>query len=128
MPLHFENVRKAIHAMFNDVVEQAFQHSLEFPHDSDRAQKIIENSNDSLKEIINCARKDNQKSKPDLKQKAFKRTVKKAEQTSLQLLSDIQLNRRRQIMTSQKLKNNGSRSNELKGDDFTVRNSSLNKT
>ena len=114
MPLHFENVRKAIHAMFNDVIEQAFKHSLEFPHDSDRAQKIIENANTSLKDIINCARKNRLKSQPHLKQKAFNQTIKKAEKTSLQLLLDIQLMRRRQIMTSHKLKNKDSLSKKIK--------------
>ena len=103
MPLHFENVRKAIHAMFNDVIEQAFKHSLEFPHDNERAQKIIENSNTSLKDIINCARKNRLKSQPHIKQKAFKQTIKKAEKTSLQLLSELQLMRRSQMMTRHKL-------------------------
>lgn len=128
MPLHFENVRKAIHAMFNDVIEQAFKHSLEFPHDNERAQKIIENSNTSLKDIINCARKNRLKSQPHIQQKAFKQTIKKAEKTSLQLLLDIQLMRRRQIMTSHKLKNNNSRTNESNGNDFIVSNSNSNKT
>ena len=128
MPLHFQNVRKAIHAMYNDVIEQAFKHSLEFPHDRDRAQKIIENSNTSLKDIINSARKNSLKSQPHLKQKAFNQTIKKAEKTSLKLLLDIQLMRRRQIMTSHKLKNKDSLSNESNGNDFIVSNSSSKKT
>jgi len=103
MSFHFENVRKAIHAMLNDVVEQGFKHSLEFPNDLESAHKIIENANTSLTDIINLARKDNMMSNAEIKQEAFRRTIKQAEKTSLKLLSEIQLMRRRQIMTRHKL-------------------------
>lgn len=103
MSFHFENVRKAIHAMLNDVVEQGFKHSLEFPNDSKTAQKIIENANTSLTDIINSARKDNMMSNVEIKQEAFRRTIKQAEKTSLQLLSELQLMRRSQMMTRHKL-------------------------
>ena len=103
MPLHFDNVRKAVHAMLNDVVEQGFKHSLEFPNDSESAQKIIENANTSLTDIINLARKDNMMSNAEIKQEAFRRTIQQAEKTSLQLLSELQLMRRSQMMTRHKL-------------------------
>ncbi|MBT5147168.1 MAG: hypothetical protein HOM41_01295 [Flavobacteriales bacterium] len=104
MPLHFDNVRKAVHAMLNDVVEQGFKHSLEFPNDSESAHKIIENANTSLTDIINFARKDNLMHNADVKQEAFRHTIKQAEKTSLKLLSEIQQMRRHQIMTKHKLK------------------------
>ncbi len=104
MSFHFDNVRKAIHAMLNDVVEQGFKHSLEFPNDLENAHKIIENANTSLTDIINLARKDNLMSNADIKQEAFRHTIQQAEKTSLKLLSEIQLMRRRQIMTMHKLK------------------------
>jgi hypothetical protein len=103
MSLHFENIRKAIHAMLNDVVEQGFKHSLEFPNDSERAHKIIENANTSLTNIVNLARKDNLIPNADIKQEAFRHTIKHAEKTSLQLLSEIQLMRRRQTVTMHQL-------------------------
>lgn len=103
MSFHFDNVRKAIHAMLNDVVEQGFKHSLEFPNDSESAHKIIENANTSLTDIINLARKDNLMSNADIKQEAFRHTIQQAEKTSLKLLSEIQLMRKRQIMTRHKL-------------------------
>ena len=90
--------------MLNDVVEQGFKHSLEFPNDSESAHKIIENANTSLTDIINLARKDNLMSNSELKQEAFRRTIQQAEKTSLQLLSEIQLMRRRQTVTMHKLK------------------------
>jgi len=104
MSFQFENIRKAIHAMLNDVVEQGFKHSLEFPNDSESAHKIIENANTSLTDIINLARKDNLMSNAELKQEAFRHTIQKAEKTSLHLLSEIQLMRRRQIVTMNRLK------------------------
>lgn len=103
MSFHFENIRKAIHAMLNDVVEQGFKHSLEFPNDSERAHKVIENANTSLTDIINLARKDNLMSNNAIKQEAFRRTIQQAEKTSLQLLSEIQLMRRRQMMIRHQL-------------------------
>jgi hypothetical protein len=104
MSFHFDNVQKAIHAMLNDVVEQGFKHSLEFPNDLESAHKIIENANISLTDIINLARKDNLIPNADIKQEAFRHTIQKAEKTSLKLLSELQLMRRRQIMTRHKLK------------------------
>ena len=104
MSFHFDNVQKAIHAMLNDVVEQGFKHSLEFPNDLESAHKIIENANTSLTDIINLARKDNLIPNANIKQEAFRHTIQKAEKTSLKLLSEIQLMRRRQIITSNKLK------------------------
>jgi len=90
--------------MLNDVVEQGFKHSLEFPNDSESAHKIIENANTSLTDIINLARKDNLMSNSELKQEAFRCTIQQAEKTSLQLLSEIQLMRRRQTVTMHQLK------------------------
>ena len=90
--------------MLNDVVEQGFKHSLEFPNDSENVHKIIEDANTSLTDIINLARKDNLMSNSKLKQEAFRRTIQHAEKTSLQLLSEIQLMRRRQIVTMHHLK------------------------
>ena len=104
MSFHFENIRKAVHAMLNDVVEQGFKHSLEYPSDSESAHKIIENANTSLTDIINLARKDDQMPSSDLKQEAFRRTVQQAETTSLQLLAEIQLMRRSQTVTMHQLK------------------------
>lgn len=103
MLFHFETVRKAIHAMLNDVVENGFKHSLEFPSDKESAHKVIEDANTSLRDIMNAARKNDLIPNSELKQKAFTQTLKQAEKSSLTFLSEIQLLRRRQIMTLHKL-------------------------
>mgnify|MGYP006163551671 FL=1 len=98
MTLQFEDVRKAIHSMLNEVVEQGFQHSQNFPNDSDVAHQLIQKSDTELKNLINLARKDNLTLNPDVKQQAFKQTIKQAEKTSLNLLSQLQLMRRRSVL------------------------------
>ncbi|MGY8917696.1 MAG: hypothetical protein ACKVJ6_05430 [Flavobacteriales bacterium] len=98
MSLQFENVRKAIHSMLNEVVEQGFQHSRNFPNDSDVAHQLIQKSDTELKNLINLARQDNLTLNPDLKQQAFKQTIKQAEKTSLNLLAQLQLMRRRSVL------------------------------
>lgn len=127
MLFHFETVRKAIHAMLNDVVEQGFKHSLAFSNDNDRAHKIIEKANASLKDIMNLARKNDLISDSELKQESFKRTIQQAEKTSLKLLSELQLMRRRQIMKMHKLNKSELFSRESSVDELHVDNPTSNK-
>ena len=96
MPLHIENVRRAIHAMLNDVVEQSFAHVLAFPIDDEQAHKLIKKANVSLKSLVSQARQDVLIPEENTKQAALRDTVKRAEKTSLALLSELQVLRKNQ--------------------------------
>ncbi|MDG2311748.1 MAG: hypothetical protein P8L64_05110 [Flavobacteriales bacterium] len=96
MPLHIENVRRAIHSMLNDVVEQSFAHVLAFPIDDEQAHQLIKKANISLKSLVSQARQDVLIPEENTKQAALRDTVKRAEKTSLALLSELQVLRKNQ--------------------------------
>ncbi len=96
MPLHIENVRRAIHSMLNDVVEQSFAHVLAFPIDDEQAHQLIKKANVSLKSLVSQARQDVLIPEENTKQAALRDTVKRAEKTSLALLSELQVLRKNQ--------------------------------
>ena len=97
MPLHSENVRRAIHSMLNDVVEQSFAHVLAFPIDDEHAHLLIKRANISLKALVSQARKDVLIKDETLKQAALRDTIKNAEKISLELLSELQVLRKNQV-------------------------------
>ena len=97
MPLHIENVRRAIHAMLNDVVEQSFAHVLAFPIDDEQAHKLIKKANVSLKALVSQARQDVLIPEENTKQAALRDTVKRAEKISLSLLSELQVLRKKHV-------------------------------
>jgi hypothetical protein len=96
MPLHIENVRRAIHSMLNDVVEQSFAHVLAFPIDDEQAHQLIKKANVSLKALVSQARQDVLIPEENTKQAALRDTVKRAEKISLSLLSELQVLRKNQ--------------------------------
>ena len=96
MPLHIENVRRAIHSMLNDVVEQSFAHVLAFPIDDEQSHQLIKKANISLKSLVTQARQDVLIPEENTKQAALRDTVKRAEKTSLALLSELQVLRKNQ--------------------------------
>ena len=96
MPLHIENVRRAIHSMLNDVVEQSFAHVLAFPIDDEQAHQLIKKANVSLKALVSQARQDVLISEENTKQAALRDTVKRAEKISLSLLYELQVLRKNQ--------------------------------
>ena len=96
MPLHIENVRRAIHTMLNDVVEQSFAHVLAFPIDDEQAHQLIKKANVSLKALVSQARQDVLIPEENTKQAALRDTVKRAEKISLSLLSELQVLRKNQ--------------------------------
>ena len=98
MPLHIENVRRAIHSMLNDVVEQSFAHVLAFPIDDEQAHQLIKKANISLKSLVSQARQDVLIPEENTKQAALRDTVKRAEKTSLALLSELQILRKNQAV------------------------------
>ena len=97
MPLHIENVRRAIHSMLNDVVEQSFAHVLAFPVDDEQAHLLIKKANVSLKALVSQARQDVLIPEENTKQAALRDTVKRAEKISLSLLSELQVLRKNQV-------------------------------
>ena len=97
MPLHIENVRRAIHTMLNDVVEQSFAHVLAYPIDDEQAHQLIKKANVSLKALVSQARQDVLIPEENTKQAAFRETVKRAEKISLSLLSELQVLRKKQV-------------------------------
>ena len=97
MPLHIENVRRAIHTMLNDVVEQSFAHVLAFPIDDEQAHQLIKKANVSLKALVSKARQDVLIPEENTKQAALRDTVKRAEKISLSLLSELQVLRKNQV-------------------------------
>ncbi len=97
MPLHIENVRRAIHSMLNDVVEQSFAHVLAFPIDDEQAHQLIKKANVSLKALVSQARQDVLIPEENTKQAALRDTVKRAEKISLSLLSELQVLRKNQV-------------------------------
>ena len=97
MPLHIENVRRAIHSMLNDVVEQSFAHVLAFPIDDEQAHQLIKKANVSLKALVSQARQDVLIPEENTKQAALRDTVKRAEKISLSLLSELQILRKNQV-------------------------------
>ncbi|HHZ82031.1 MAG TPA: hypothetical protein EYN28_06375 [Flavobacteriales bacterium] len=97
MPLYIENVRRAIHSMLNDVVEQSFAHVLAYPVDDESAHRLIKKANKSLKRIVLQAKQDNLIQDENLKQAALRNCVKQAQRTSLELLSELQVLRRNQL-------------------------------
>ena len=97
MPLHIENVRRAIHTMLNDVVEQSFAHVLAFPIDDEQAHQLIKKANVSLKALVSQARQDVLIPEENTKQAALRDTVKRAEKISLSLLSELQVLRKNQV-------------------------------
>ena len=96
MPLHIENVRRALHSMLNDVVEQSFAHVLAFPIDDEQAHQLIKKANVSLKALVSQARQDVLIPEENTKQAALRDTVKRAEKISLSLLSELQVLRKNQ--------------------------------
>ena len=100
MPLHIENVRRAIHSMLNDVVEQSFAHVLAFPIDDEQAHQLIKKANVSLKALVSQARKDVLMPEEHIKQAALRDTVKRAEKISLALLAELQTIRKKQAQSS----------------------------
>lgn len=96
MPLHIENVRRAIHSMLNDVVEQSFAHVLAYPIDDEQAHKLIKRANISLKSLVTQAQLDSLIPDENLKQEALRATVKSAQKISLKLLSELQILRKSQ--------------------------------
>jgi hypothetical protein len=96
MLLHIENVRRAIHSMLNDVVEQSFAHVLAFPIDDEQAHQLIKKANVSLKALVSQARQDVLIPEENTKQVALRDTVKRAEKISLSLLSELQVLRKNQ--------------------------------
>lgn len=94
MPLHIENVRRAIHSMLNDVVEQSFAHVLAYPIDDEQAHQLIKKANISLKALVSQANLDALIPDENLKQEALRATVKSAQKTSLMLLSELQVLRK----------------------------------
>lgn len=96
MPLHIENVRRAIHAMLNDVVEQSFAHVLAFPIDDEQAHQLIKKANISLNALVSQARQDVLIPEENTKQAALRDTVKHAEKISLTLLAELQVLRKNQ--------------------------------
>ena len=97
MSLHIENVRRAIHSMLNDVVEQSFAHVLAYPIDDEHAHQLIKRANISLKALVSQAKLDALIPDEKLKQEALRATVKSAQKISLKLLSELQVLRRSQI-------------------------------
>ena len=97
MPLHIDNVRRAIHSMLNDVVEQSFAHVLAYPIDDEQAHQLIKRANISLKALVSQAKLDALIPDEKLKQEALRATVKSAQKISLKLLSELQVLRRSQI-------------------------------
>ena len=97
MLLHIENVRRAIHTMLNDVVEQSFAHVLAFPIDDEQAHQLIKKANVSLKALVSQARQDVLIPEENTKQAALRDTVKRAEKISLSLLSELQVLRKNQV-------------------------------
>lgn len=97
MPLHSENVRRAIHFMLNDVVEQSFAHVLAFPIDDEQAHNLIKRANISLKALVSQARKDVLIKDETIKQAALRETIKNAEKISLELLAELQVLRKNQV-------------------------------
>ena len=100
MPLHIENVRRAIHSMLNDVVEQSFAHVLAFPIDDEQAHQLIKKANVSLKALVSQARQDVLIPEEHIKQAALRDTVKRAEKISLALLAELQILRKKQAQSS----------------------------
>jgi len=100
MPLHIENVRRAIHSMLNDVVEQGFAHVLAFPIDDEQAHQLIKKANVSLKALVSQARQDVLMPEEHIKQAALRDTVKRAEKISLALLAELQILRKKQAQSS----------------------------
>ena len=100
MPLHIENVRRAIHSMLNDVVEQSFAHVLAFPIDDEQAHQLIKKANVSLKALVSQARQDVLMPEEHIKQAALRDTVKRAEKISLALLAELQILRKNQAQSS----------------------------
>ena len=100
MPLHIENVRRAIHTMLNDVVEQSFAHVLAFPIDDEQAHQLIKKANVSLKALVSQARQDVLIPEEHIKQAALRDTVKRAEKISLALLAELQILRKKQAQSS----------------------------
>ena len=96
MPLHIDNVRRAIHSMLNDVVEQSFAHVLAYPIDDEQAHQLIKRANISLKALVSQAKLDALIPDENLKQEALRTTVKSAQKTSLVLLSELQILRKKQ--------------------------------
>lgn len=96
MPLYIENVRRAIHSMLNDVVEQSFAHVLAYPVDDESAHRLIRKANKSLKTIALQAKRDNLIEDEELKQVALQECVKQAQRVSLELLAELQVLRRNQ--------------------------------
>ena len=97
MPLHIDNVQRAIHSMLNDVVEQSFAHVLAYPIDDEQAHQLIKKANISLKALVSQAKLDALIHDENLKQEALRSTVKSAQKTSLVLLSELQVLRKKQI-------------------------------
>ena len=100
MPLHIENVRRAIHSMLNDVVEQSFAHVLAFPIDDEQAHQLIKKANVSLKALVSQARQDVLIPEKHIKQAALRDTVKRAEKISLALLAELQILRKNQAQST----------------------------
>ena len=82
--------------MLNDVVEQSFAHVLAFPIDDEQAHQLIKKANVSLKSLVSQARQDVLIPEENTKQAALRDTVKRAEKTSLALLSELQVLRKNQ--------------------------------
>ncbi len=82
--------------MLNDVVEQSFAHVLAFPIDDEQAHQLIKKANISLKSLVSQARQDVLIPEENTKQAALRDTVKRAEKTSLALLSELQVLRKNQ--------------------------------
>ena len=82
--------------MLNDVVEQSFAHVLAFPIDDEQAHQLIKKANISLKSLVSQARQDVLIPEENTKQAALRNTVKRAEKTSLALLSELQVLRKNQ--------------------------------
>jgi hypothetical protein len=84
--------------MLNDVVEQSFAHVLAFPIDDEQAHQLIKKANISLKSLVSQARQDVLIPEENTKQAALRDTVKRAEKTSLALLSELQILRKNQAV------------------------------
>lgn len=48
MPLDRNDLRRAVHTLLNDVVEQCFHHLIHHPHDADHINELISEASDEI--------------------------------------------------------------------------------
>jgi hypothetical protein len=85
-----EELRRAVHSILNDVVEQGFHHLVSHPQESDELNRVIKEATDELNYQILKIDAHNYSPESNELQMHFQNISKSTQRKSLELLSRIQ--------------------------------------